>query len=128
MAWLCNEVLDAALNYIDTNCENLYICSTEPTTFAQASDDPGSAGYKLGTKASPTISVSADRGGGGREITISAITDGSVGYTGTAAYWALTDDSNTLLMATGSLSSSQSVTNGNTFTLTQFTIGIPDPA
>jgi hypothetical protein len=32
------------------------------------------------------------------------------------------------LLATGALSANQSVTNGNTFTLASFTIGIPDPA
>lgn len=123
MAWLGNEVLDAALDLIDTTTENLYICSQEPTTFTAASDT-----YKLGTKASPAISASGDRSGGGREITISAITDGSVTETGTASHWALTDDSGSILLATGSLSATQSVTSGNTFTLTEFTIGIPDPA
>ena len=53
MAYLHDDILDAALSYISTNTENLYICSTEPTSFAEASNDPGSAGYKLGTKASP---------------------------------------------------------------------------
>jgi len=123
MAWLGNEVLDAALNLIDSTTENLYICSQEPTTFAGASST-----YKLGVKATPTISASGDRGAGGREITISAITDGSVTATGTATHWALTDDSGSVLLVTGALSASQSVTSGNTFTLTECTIGIPDPA
>jgi hypothetical protein len=123
MAFLANEVLDAALNLIDTSCENLYICSAEPTTFTQASST-----NKLGTKATPTISVSADRAAGGREITISAVTDGVVDSTGDASHWALTDDSATLLLATGSLSSTQTVTATNTFTLTEFKIGIADPA
>lgn len=123
MSWLSDTVLDAALGYIDTNTENLYICSQEPTTFAGASST-----YKLGVKATPTISAAGDRSGGGREITISAITDGSVTATGTATHFAITDDSASLLLATGSLSASQVVTSGNTFTLTAITVGIPDPA
>lgn len=121
--FLANEVFDNGLSYIDTYCENLYICSTLPTTFAEASST-----YKLGVKATPAIVAPSDRTGGGREITISAITDGSVTATGTAGFYALTDDSASLLLAQGDLASTQGVTSGNTFTLTEFKIGIPDPA
>lgn len=111
------------MSYIDTNTENLYICSQEPTTFAGASST-----YKLGVKATPAIETPVDGAGGGRSIAISAITDGTVSATGTATHFALTDDSGSLLLATGSLSSSQAVTSGNIFTLTSFTVRIPDPA
>lgn len=123
MAFLANTVFDDGLNQIDTLTENLYITSAEATTFTEAATT-----YKLGTKATPTIAAPSDRTGGGREVVVSAITDGSVNGTGTATHYALTDDSGTLLLATGSLSESQAVTNGNTFTLTEFAIGIPDPA
>lgn len=124
MAWLANEVLDAALSYIDTNTENLYICSQEPTTFAGASST-----YKLGTKAITAGDIAAPTDDtSGRKIVISAISDGTVNTTGTATHFALTDDSASLLLATGSLSGSQVVTLGNTFTLTAITVGIPDPA
>lgn len=123
MVMLADEVLDGAVNYIDTNCENLYLCSQEPTTFTEAATT-----YKLATKASPTIAVGADRTGGGRQVTISAITDGTVNTTGTATHYALTDDSASLLLATEALASSQALTSGNTFTLTAFEIGVPDPS
>jgi len=61
-------------------------------------------------------------------VTIAAITDGAVTATGTATHYAIVDTVNSRLLATGSLSASQAVTNGNTFTLTSTTIGIPDPA
>jgi hypothetical protein len=51
-----------------------------------------------------------------------------VNTSGTATHYALTDDSASKLLATGSLSSSQSVTAGNTFSLSEFAIGIPDPS
>jgi hypothetical protein len=123
MPFLANTVYDNGLSQIDDLTENLYITSQEVTSFTEATTT-----YKLGTKATPSIAAPSDRGGGGREVVISAITDGSVNGTGTATHYALTDDSASLLLATGSLSSSQAVTSGNTFTLTQFAIGIPAPA
>jgi hypothetical protein len=69
----------------------------------------------------------ADRAGGGREVEVAAISDGEVTGTGTASHWAITDGSS-VLIAAGALSASQAVTDGNTFTLAAFKIGIPDPA
>lgn len=121
--YLHDDVFDSGLSQLTTYTENLYICSTLPTTFAEASST-----YKLGVKATPTVGSPGDRSGGGRKVTISAITDGSVTGTGTAGFYALTDDSASKLLAQGDLASTQGVTSGNTFTLTSFEIGIPDPA
>ncbi len=123
MGFLHDDILDAALAAIDTDTENLYICSQEPANYAEAQST-----YKLGTKATPAIVAPADRSGGGREIVVSAIADGSVDATGTATHWALTDNSASKLLAAGALSSGQAVTSGNDFTLAAFAIGIPDPA
>jgi len=71
---------------------------------------------------------SHDRQGGGREVVVAEITDGSVSVSGTATHYAILDTVNSRLLATGSLSASQAVSAGNTFTLGSFTIGIPDPA
>lgn len=120
MAFIADYIYDLALSELDTATATLYICSQEPTSYAQASST-----YALGSKASITISAPADRSPSGRKVTISAITDGSVSGTGTATHWAITK-AGTTLMATGSLSASQSVTTGNTFTLGAFDIGIAD--
>ena len=123
MAALNDKVFDSGLNVIDTDTENLYILSGDPgLTWSNI----GTLG--LGNKATPSIAAPADRSGGGREVVVSAITDGSVTANGTATHYALTDDSLTLILASGPLSASQGVTSGNTFTLTEFAIGIPDPA
>jgi hypothetical protein len=61
----------------------------------------------------------------GRLITSAAITDGTVTTSGTAAWWAATDETNSRLLAHGSLSATQVVTAGNTFTLGSFTIRLP---
>lgn len=123
MAFIHDDALDALLGAIKDHIETLHICSAEPGTYTEATDT-----YDLGNKASPTSQAIADRTGGGREFEVDAISDGSVTATGTAANWALVDDTSTKLLAAGALSSSQGVTSGNTFTLTAFTIGVPDPA
>jgi hypothetical protein len=46
---------------------------------------------------------------------------------GTASHYAVVDTVNFRLLAASALTASQVVTNGNTFTLASFTIGIPDP-
>ena len=122
MAFLSDSVLDNGLAYIDTNATRVDICSVEPTTYSQATT---SGANSLGNKTGINPAAPADRTGGGRQVTIPAITDGAVSADGTAAYWALTNGTDTLI-ATGALSASQAVTNGNTFTLDAFEIGIPD--
>lgn len=121
--FLHNDIYDSGLAQLTTIVENLYICSQQPTTFAEASTT-----YKLGTKAAPTITGPTDKAGGGREVTVGAVSDGVISADGTAAFFALTDDSNSKLLAAGNLASSQGVTNGNPFTLTSFKIGIPSPS
>ena len=123
MATLNDRVFDNGLTVLDTEVNVLHICGTLPTTYTEATST-----YTLGNKTSPTVSAPSDRTGGGRKVTVSAITDGNVTGTGTAVYYALCDTSNSRMLAQGSLSASQAVTSGNTFTLGAFDIGIPDPA
>jgi len=121
MPLIADYIFDLALAELDTNATHLYICSQEPTTFTEATST-----YALGVKTSLNIGAPADRGGGGRKVTVASITDGSVTGTATATHWAITKTTGSTLMATGSLSAGQAVTNGNTFTLAAFDIGIPD--
>lgn len=123
MATLADRVFDNGLTVLDTEANRLDITSAEATTYTQATST-----YTLGNKTSLSIGAPADRTGGGREVAVAAFTDGSVTGTGTAAYYAITDTTNSRLLATGALSSSQSVTSGNTFSISSFKIGIPDPA
>jgi hypothetical protein len=123
MGSLSDGVLDAALQYIEDGVENLYITSAEATTYAEAQST-----YKLGTKESPGITGPGAGDVSGRKTTVDAITDGVVDATDDATHWALTDNSESELLAAGALSSSESVTQGNVFTLTEFDIEIPDPS
>lgn len=123
MAYIADYVLDAALSKLDTEANRLDICSQEPVTYAEAT-----ATYTLGNKTSLSVGAPGNRTPNGREVVVAAITDGAVTATGTATHWAIVDTVNSRLLATGSLSASQAVTNGNVFTLGSFAIGIPDAA
>lgn len=122
MANMHPDALDAALAVINTASERLYICSAQPTTFTGASSTS-----MLGVKIGPTFGTISNGDVSGRKIVVNAITDGSISATGTATHAALTDDSAGKLMATTTITS-QSVTGGNTFTLSAFDIEMPAPA
>ena len=123
MPSLNNRVFDNGLTVLDTEANRLDITSQEATTYANATST-----YSLGNSTSLSIAAPSDRAGGGREVVVAAISDGSVTATGTATHYEIVDTVNSRLLATGSLTASQPVTSGNTFTLGSFTIGIPDPA
>ncbi len=123
MPFIADYVLDAALAKLDTEANRLDICSQEPTTYTEATST-----YTLGNKTSLSVGAPADRTPNGRKVTVAAITAGDVTATATATHWAIVDTGNSRLLATGALGSSQAVTNGNTFTLDAFDVGIPDAA
>ena len=119
MPYLNDEAFDQGLDWVDTNGTRIDICSQEPTTYAEATST-----YTLGNK---TVNTGAPQDGdtSGRKVTVPAITDGSVTSDGTATHWALSDGSS-VLVATGALSASQGVTNGNVFTLDAIDITLLD--
>tara|TARA_R100000951_G_C2631939_1_gene177959 strand:+ start:1215 stop:1586 length:372 start_codon:yes stop_codon:yes gene_type:complete len=123
MATLDNRVFDNGLTVLDTEANKILITSQEATTFTEAN-----ATYALGDSTSLSFGSPQNRSGGGREVVAAAITDGSVTGTGTATHYAIVDTTNSRLLATSTLTPSQSVTTGNTFSLSSFSIGIPDPA
>lgn len=113
--------LDLALAAIASGVNSLVICSAMPTTYTEANTT-----YKLGTKATPTVSAAQDASPDGRKVVVSAITDGTVSASGTATHFALLDTANSRLAVAQALASSQSVTSGNTFTLGAIDVRIPD--
>ena len=122
MAYLHPDVLDSGLSVLeDASSKRLDICTTEPTTRTQAITT-----YTLGNKTGATIGSPEARSPSGRKVVVSAITDGSVTGSDTAAFYGITDG--TRLLAAGSLADSQVVSSGNAFTLASFDIGIPGPA
>ena len=123
MATLNNRVFDNGLTVLDTEANRIDITSQEATSYAQATST-----YTLGNSTSLSIAAPSDRSGGGREVVVAAVADASVTGSGTATHYSIVDTGNSRLLATGSLTASQVVASGNTFSLGSFTIGIPDPA
>lgn len=122
MAFLNDRVLDNGLSTL-AEVNALHICNAEPADFTAATTT-----NSLGSKSAPVVSVPGVRSPSGRKVTVSAISDGSVATTGTASHYALVDTVNSRLLAANTLSASQAVTSGNTFSLDAFDIGIPGPA
>ena len=123
MSSLADRVYDNGLSVLDTEADKALITSQEATTYAEANST-----YALGNSTSLSIALPSNRSAGGREVVVASLTGGSITGSGTATHYALVDVSETRLLATGSLTSSQQVVSGNTFSLGSFTIGIPDPA
>lgn len=118
MAFVADAALDAALNWVVTNGTTLHICSSEPANYAAI------AAAELAS-AAVTVGAVSDRTGGGRKVTVPALTDEDVDTSGTASHWALSNGTDTLV-ATGSLASSASVDAAGTLSTTAFDIGLPD--
>ena len=123
MATINDRVLDNGLTILDLEASRVDICSQEPASYAEATST-----YTLGNETSISISAPADASPNGRKVTLAAVSGASVTGTGTATHYAISDTGNSRLLATGSLSASQVVTSGNTFSLTASDIRIPDPA
>ena len=123
-ASLEDRVLDLGLNVLDTEATHVNICNTEPTTYAQATTT-----FLLGFKsfsAGGVFGAPAAGSPNGRKVSSAAITDGTITTSGTANWWAITDNTNSRFLAHGSLAAAQVVTSGNTFTLASFDIRIPN--
>lgn len=123
MATISDYVLDAALSKLDLEADRIDICSQEPTTYTEATST-----YTLGNSTSVSFGTPTDGDTSGRKTACAAISDGTVTGSGTATHYAITDVSATRLLCTGSLTTSQSVVSGNTFTVATFDVEIPDPA
>lgn len=121
-AYWDSDIHDAGLNLVKNNTSKLVICSQQPATYTEAAST-----YKLGEKSAPSISGPFAGDVSGRKITVAAISDGSVTTTGTATHFALIDDTNSRLFVAQALVASQSVTQGNPFTLTALDVEYPDP-
>lgn len=122
MAFIADTVFDTGLAVLSTNATRIDITSQEATTYSEATTD---AVYSLGNKTGLTTGAATAGDTDGRKVVVPAITDGTVTETATATHWALTDGS-AVLYATGPLTASQAVVDGNTFTLDAIDITIRD--
>ncbi len=121
MAFVADYVFDKALAVFDTEANQLNICTQAPVTYTEAITT-----YSKGLKTSISIGSPTDATPNGRKVTVATFTDGVVNGSGTVTHYAIVDTVNLRLLATGSLTASQAVTSGNSFSLTAFDITIPD--
>jgi hypothetical protein len=114
-------VLDFGLNVIDTESTHIHVCSAEPTDFANvASVTLGNKNFGAGNVAgSPATGVG---NANSRRVSTAAVTDGTVTAGGTATHWAITDQTNSRLNATGPLPASMVVVSGTVWTLGSFDV------
>lgn len=121
VARLSDFVLDSGLNLLDTACDKVTICSTNPTTYAEANST-----YALGAYAPGSASIfgaPAARTPNGREVTSAGWSGASVTTTGTGAWLAYLDTTGTRLLAVLDMTD-QAVTSGNTWGAPTHKIGI----
>jgi hypothetical protein len=121
MAFVADYVFDKALAVFDTEANQLNICTQAPVTYTEAITT-----YSKGVKTAISIGIPTDATPNGRKVTVATFTDGVVNGSGTVTHYAIVDTVNSRLLATGSLTASQTVTSGNSFSLTAFDITIPD--
>jgi hypothetical protein len=118
MAFIYDTAFDAAIAVVITNGTALSLCSQEPTSYAEVGT------YGLAKDTSVTCGAVANGASNGRR-TVVPICDcvGSAG--GSAPFWALHNNSNTLV-STGALPSAVTIVNGLTYTTAAFSITIAD--
>jgi len=120
---VADAVLDAALSYISSNVTQMSACSTQPTTYGQATT---TGSYMLAIKTGLTsgnFTGPADDTSG-RKITVNAQSSVSVVSTGDAAHVALCSGAALLYVTT---CTTQTLTNGNTVNFPAWDINIEDP-
>jgi hypothetical protein len=102
--------IDASLNDIKNNGNQLVLCSAQPTTYAEAN-----ATFKLGSVAlAPADMVLANGDVSGRKLTVAAKAGNAVAIAGTGTHVAIIDTVN-LRLKLVTTCPSQAVSSGGTF-------------
>lgn len=120
--WANDAVMDAALDYVAT-ADRLFVCSTQPATYAEAAEDNNLATRTL----TSGDFAKANGDGGGRKITVAAQTGLNVDHGGTAQHVALGIAGTSTLVYITTVTS-QVLTLNNTINVPAWKIQIADPA
>ena len=115
--------LDNGLSGIKSTATHIYICSSEPLSYAEATTTKALGNNNFG--AGNVFTGPTARTQNGRKITTVAVTSGTITGSGTATRWAVVDSVNSRLLIDNDLAASQAVTSGNVFSLPAFDFGIP---
>jgi hypothetical protein len=116
-----DAMLDAALDYIKNGATQICVCSTQPTTYAQATST-----YKLALRSgltSGSFTGPGDGDGPGRKLTVNQQATITVDTGGDAQHIALCSADTLLYVTTCTL---QTLTGGNTVTIPAWDIELAD--
>jgi hypothetical protein len=101
---LADRVLDFGLGVLVNESKQFSVCTTQPTTYAQAITAPAGGGYSLGiyNYAGPAFTGPvANASPTGRKVSLTPISSATISVAGTAAFWAVVDSVNSRLLASG---------------------------
>lgn len=117
--------IDQALTAIKSGASDININTAEPATYTAATSGAQFLGKKTFGAGSVFPAAIAAGTGSSRKVTSAAVTDGAISVSGTAAAASVTDNANSRLTASTTLSASQAVTAPNPFTLGAFDVQMP---
>lgn len=121
--WANDSMMDAALDYVRANCDQMIACSAQPATYAEATST-----YAL-ADATMTVNTDYTLGNGdtsGRKIAVAAKTGVTIDASGTATHVALVKTGDTTLRYVTTCTS-QALTSGGTVDFPAWDIEIADP-
>lgn len=121
-----NDVLDAALQYLEDYCDWMSACEGAPTTYEHAHSNKGVGAGKALAHVTPSFTGPAEGDTNGRKTSLDQKTGVTVDVTGDADHVALCDVSETKLVYVTTCTQ-QSLTQGNTVTFPAWDIEIADP-
>lgn len=121
--WSSDTVLDGALNIVKNNVTRVTVCTTQPTTYTEATSTLMLAMRTGLTSGSFTGPVAGDTSG--RKLTSNIQADITITNSGSAQHVALTSESVLLYITT---CTTQSLTSGNTVTIPAWKIEIAAPS
>ncbi len=123
--WASDTLLDLLLQYLEDNVDRISVCTSQPTTYAEATTNAGAGGYKLAISSTPTFTGPIDDTSG-RKTTIDEEAAITVDVSGTALHVALAKSTGSVLLYVTTCTS-QALTSGNTVTIPAWKINVPDP-
>lgn len=124
--WINDDALDAGLKAVIDNCNKLFLCSAQPTTYAEASSDFALAEQDLTTGDGNGDYTIADGDSSGRKATVAAQQIASADADGTATHVALCDSANSKLWYVAITGTSFPVVSGQPVNVDAFAVNFAD--
>lgn len=122
-----DNVLDAALQYLEDNVDWISVCEGAPITYEHAHSNKGvGAGKVLAHSITPTFTGPGDGDASGRKTTVDQEASITVDVSGDADHVALVFTGSILLLYVTTCTL-QALTSGNTVTIPAWDIEIADP-